>query len=252
MNCSKPLVTIRPDDKFAPELTRMEQKVLTMVARGSSNKEIASRTCTSVMRVKVIIHEICSKLRARSRIEAVVFAMMGGLLKPEKVFTINELAWFVSLSPQAEKATAQMLGLKLEQIDLPRHKDGASHRAVRSTAALTIREKEILGLVARGQTNKEIANQLYISTNTVKSSLSKSYAKLGSHGKLPALKAAMRGRILALDDAFSPSELEKLLFLLGPDAHDMIAQMISEGRTQCGISSRAKRRLHRFAIVNRC
>src|SRR4030043_902026 len=141
MNCSKPLVTIRPDDKFAPELTRMEQKVLTMVARGSSNKEIASRTCTSVMRVKVIIHEICSKLRARSRIEAVVFAMMGGLLNPEKVFIINGLAWFVSLSPQAEKATAQMLGLKLEQIDLPRHNDGYSHRTRGSTAALTIREK---------------------------------------------------------------------------------------------------------------
>jgi DNA-binding NarL/FixJ family response regulator len=252
MNCRKPLVTISPDDKFAPVLTRTEQKVLTMVARGSSNKEIASRICTSVMRVKVIIHEICSKLRARSRIEAVIFAMMGGLLKPEKVFTFNELAWFVSLSPQAERTTLQMLGLKLEQMDRRRHKGEAYHRAGSSTAALTIRQREILGLVARGQTNKEIANQLCISTNTVKSSLSKAYAKLGSHGKLPALKAAMRRRILALDDAFSPNELEKLLFLLSPDVHDMIAQMIGEGQAQCGISSRAKRRQRRSAIINHC
>ena len=231
-NWKEPLVTSGLYDKCAPVLSRREQEVLTLAARGSSNEEIASKIGTSVIHIKVIIHEICSKLGARSRIEATLFAIMGGLLKGEEVFTIDELAWFVSLSPQAERTTAQMLGLKLEQMDLRRHKDGASRKAGRSTATLTIRQREILGLVARGLTNKEIANQLCISTNTVKSSLSQAYAKLGAHGRVPVLMAAMKERILYLDDAFSPNELEGLLFSLGSDARNMIAQLISEGHAK--------------------
>ncbi len=43
---------------------------------------------------------------------------------------------------------------------------------------LTLKEREILGLIQEGKANKEIANQLYIGVSTVKSHINKIYSKL--------------------------------------------------------------------------
>lgn len=50
------------------------------------------------------------------------------------------------------------------------------------------REKEILLHVAQGFTYKEIADQLYLSPETVKKHLGNCYRKLGAGNKLQALK----------------------------------------------------------------
>jgi DNA-binding CsgD family transcriptional regulator len=54
-------------------------------------------------------------------------------------------------------------------------------------ASLTERELEILGWVARGKTNKEIAALLVVSTNTVRKHLENVYAKLGVHTRTAAV-----------------------------------------------------------------
>jgi DNA-binding NarL/FixJ family response regulator len=51
---------------------------------------------------------------------------------------------------------------------------------------LTEREKEVLDLVAQGKTNKEIAEQLVITTNTVKRHLKAVFAKLDIHTRSSA------------------------------------------------------------------
>ena len=43
---------------------------------------------------------------------------------------------------------------------------------------LTLKEREILGLIKEGKSNKEIANQLFIGVSTVKTHINKIYAKL--------------------------------------------------------------------------
>ena len=43
---------------------------------------------------------------------------------------------------------------------------------------LTLKEREILGLIKEGKANKEIANQLFIGVSTVKSHINKIYSKL--------------------------------------------------------------------------
>ena len=59
------------------------------------------------------------------------------------------------------------------------------HRFERRTASviadcpLTLREKEILGLVAEGATNAQIARMLWVTEQTVKFHLSNTYRKLG-------------------------------------------------------------------------
>jgi len=52
--------------------------------------------------------------------------------------------------------------------------------------ALSYREKEILGLVVRGFTNREIAGELYLAESTVKTHLSSAFAKLDAHSRAEA------------------------------------------------------------------
>ena len=57
-------------------------------------------------------------------------------------------------------------------------------------ATLTTRELLILKMIARGYTSKEIAGQLYNSTQTINKHLKNSYKKLGAHNKIEALRKA--------------------------------------------------------------
>lgn len=52
------------------------------------------------------------------------------------------------------------------------------NRTVKETLGISEREFEVLGLLAAGQSNKEIASQLNVSPNTVKTHVAKLYGKL--------------------------------------------------------------------------
>ena len=63
---------------------------------------------------------------------------------------------------------------------------------------LSERETEILGLLAEGATNKDIANQLVISVNTVKVHLKKIYAKLNVNSRTEATLIAIRSGLITV------------------------------------------------------
>ena len=63
---------------------------------------------------------------------------------------------------------------------------------------LSGREVEVLGLVARGSSNREIAEALWISEATVKSHLIRIYAKLGVTDRTAAVTTAMERGMLRL------------------------------------------------------
>jgi DNA-binding NarL/FixJ family response regulator len=60
---------------------------------------------------------------------------------------------------------------------------------------LTQREAEILGMIARGMTNPEIAAQLFLSNHTVKTHISRIFAKTGSRDRAAAIGYAHRHHI---------------------------------------------------------
>jgi DNA-binding NarL/FixJ family response regulator len=60
--------------------------------------------------------------------------------------------------------------------------------------ALTDRERDVLRLVARGAENSEIAQELHLSSSTVKSHLSAIYDKLGVENRVQAAVLAIRER----------------------------------------------------------
>jgi DNA-binding NarL/FixJ family response regulator len=80
--------------------------------------------------------------------------------------------------PPAE--TGQVLGYLMADQDRRQDND-------RLLAALTPREREVLACLAEGAGRREVAEQLHLSANTVRTHLQNLMAKLGVHSTLEAV-----------------------------------------------------------------
>src|SRR5437868_6649126 len=78
---------------------------------------------------------------------------------------------------------------------VPRQVPFALNTAQQQATGITARELEILTLVARGLSNREIASELFVSENTVKTHCSRAFDKLGAARRTQAVQ---RGKELGL------------------------------------------------------
>ncbi len=62
---------------------------------------------------------------------------------------------------------------------------------------LTVRERDILRLLADGLSNEEIGNKLFISPETVRTHVRKAMAKLGAETRTQAVARALRDELIA-------------------------------------------------------
>ncbi len=69
----------------------------------------------------------------------------------------------------------------------PSRTDAEIKTKIKERFSLTVREGEILELLLKGKSNKEIADLTYVSTETVKSHLQNIYRKLGVKSRLEAV-----------------------------------------------------------------
>jgi DNA-binding CsgD family transcriptional regulator len=86
----------------------------------------------------------------------------------------------------AERAGATPLAERAEA-ELARAGARPRRRALTGIASLTASERRVAGMAAAGQSNKEIAQALFVTLRTVEMHLSRTYAKLGisSRRELP-------------------------------------------------------------------
>lgn len=105
-----------------------------------------------------------------------------------KDMQISELVEAIRATHAGEALIAPAMLARL----LPRLRP--SYRGVGSD--LTAREREVLGLLAEGLPNKDIADRLVISLNTVRTHVQNVLTKLQAHSKLEAVAVATRERII--------------------------------------------------------
>lgn len=80
----------------------------------------------------------------------------------------------------------------LRSIGIDRVPSRPNDRTLSNPAGLTERQLEVLGLIADGRANDEIASELYISKKTVEHHVSAIYTKLGVTTRAEAVRAAAR------------------------------------------------------------
>jgi len=73
-----------------------------------------------------------------------------------------------------------------------------------SSKKLSAREREVLAMIAEGQSNKEMASKLGVGVRTIETHRERVMAKLGIHTVAGLTKYAIAHGIVKLDDAHSP------------------------------------------------
>jgi NarL family two-component system response regulator LiaR len=73
-------------------------------------------------------------------------------------------------------------------------------RAPENPEALTERETEVLKLLARGQSNRQIAGELFVEEKTVKAHVSSILRKLGVQSRTQAALHAVRTGLVSTED----------------------------------------------------
>jgi DNA-binding NarL/FixJ family response regulator len=108
--------------------------------------------------------------------------------KAEKIYEtiIDTLNGGAVMSPSIAVKTLQLL------------KNGAVPKVENPATAIELssREAEILELLAKGMTNKHIAEQLFISPFTVKRHIENIYQKLQAHNRIELLDKARQNRLI--------------------------------------------------------
>ncbi len=99
-------------------LSAGEREVLILVGRGLTNQDIADQLCKSVSAIKLYVHRLCVKLGAPNRQQAAIEAMRTGVLVPQDIYSVEELAELLSfLGQETIEAVAPLLAQKLDQVE---------------------------------------------------------------------------------------------------------------------------------------
>ena len=128
--------------------------------------------------------------------EAIKAGANGYLLKE---ISVEEVAEAIRAVVQGQSLISPSMASKLlsEFNSLVRR---AEEKQQFPAPALTARELEVLKLVAKGMSNREIADELFISENTVKNHVRNILEKLHLHSRMQAVMYAVREQLIDPDD----------------------------------------------------
>jgi DNA-binding CsgD family transcriptional regulator len=215
-------------------LAKEERDILILGAmhpngRHLSNSDIGQRLGISVSRVKTLIHQACVKLGAHNRNEAILFAIRQGEISLNELYSQDELAEFwSSLYPDMLRRIIHLIREELGHGHLPGKDEQIIPADRRQDTLLTKRERDVLILVGRGLTDREMADTLQLSIGAVRSFLYRAYAKLGARKRADAVMLALKRGEISIAEMYSLNELLEFLAPLGAESVEKLAQLINQ------------------------
>ena len=227
-----------------PILTQEEKDVIILASvhpsrQYLSNAEIGQHLNMSGTRVKTLIHQACVKLKAHNRLEAVFLALLRREIKLNDVYTIEEIAEiFRAMCPDMFKKIIKLVSEENEYDYLleEEQKVNTDGEGRRQDSILTNSERDVIILTARGLTNKQIAERLFLSECSVRTFLYRAYAKLGAHKRAEAILLAMKQGEVRLGDIYTIHEMLQPIAPLGAKSLKNIAQLINNELKQEPVS----------------
>lgn len=224
-------------------LTREEKDVIALAAfhpcgqyLNLSNAEIGQRLGISATRVKTVIHQACVKLNAHNRIEAVFFALMRREIRLNDAYSLEEIAEiFRAMCPEMSSRIMSFMREETEHVNLPEENEeiiDTDREDKRQNVILTNCERDVLVLTARGLTNREIADKLYISTHSVKTYLYRVCTKLGARKRAEAVILALKRGETSIDEMFTLDELLQPFTSLEAESLEKVVQLLSQKHEQ--------------------
>ena len=135
--------------------------------------------------------ELTGAIREASPATRVLLISGAGRMSPAAARAAGA-SGFVSKDWDASRVAAAVRRVGLGMTSFP-------PKAEQPAPLLTEREREVLDLIAVGSTNREIAEQLYLSPHTVKEHTSALYRKLRARNRAEAVQSAQRIGLLARD-----------------------------------------------------
>jgi two-component system response regulator DesR len=132
--------------------------------------------------------DVCAALREASPKTRVLLISGAGRMSPAAARAAGA-SGFVPKDLEARDVIAAVRAVGMGQTMF-------ATKASQPAPPLTEREREVLDLIAAGSTNREIAEQLYLSPHTVKEHTSALYRKLGARNRADAVQRAQRVGLL--------------------------------------------------------
>jgi DNA-binding NarL/FixJ family response regulator len=128
--------------------------------------------------------ELCQEIRQSSPETRVLLISGAGRMAPSAARAAGA-SGFISKESDAREVVAavRMVGYGMTTF---------APKSEQPEPLLTEREREVLDLIAAGSTNKEIAEQLFLSPHTVKEHTSAVYRKLNARNRAEAVQRAQR------------------------------------------------------------
>ncbi|MDP9399734.1 MAG: response regulator transcription factor [Actinomycetota bacterium] len=175
-------------------LTELPWVAECLVARGGAEAvELAGQRRPHVALVDLLLGhesgaEVAERLREASPLTRVLLVSGAGRISVAAARSVGASGFVPKSWSASDIARAvRMVALGLEVFE-PAGAPGVD---------LSEREREVLGLVAAGRTNREIAGELYLSPHTIKEHTSAVYRKLGARNRADAVQRAQRLGLLA-------------------------------------------------------
>jgi DNA-binding NarL/FixJ family response regulator len=131
--------------------------------------------------------EICGQLRASQPLTRVLLFSGAGEISPQAARAAGASGFAYKDWP-ARRIASAVRSVGLGKTVFPPHDDRDDPGAL----GLSERERAVLGLMASGATNPEIASELHLSKHTVKEYASAVYQKLGVRNRTEAVQRAQR------------------------------------------------------------